>query len=265
VQKTPKIILRAESADAVLSHSPAEQAGDLAATEFDPFDQAYDHPHIRQHRRSFHLRIRHDHLLGAFDRRRLLPIGGLCRRGRRRLATLPAGIETFLSPFSLRRLIVRGTPLAGGLSAMMLPAAERTTQVPSASIAGMSQKANPAASAVHAAPLQLGMGLQDHVQRGMILPDERFDAIVLMPIRATREKPRDGYGKKAKFSVILSIVLVTPSSYLFDAIASRGRARFFLRNERKSSSTASTINPLRMVPPGQLPCRFGADILRVKS
>ena len=95
------------------------------------------------------------------------------------------------------------------------------------------------------------MGLQDRVQRGLILPDKRPGAIVLMPIRAKREKPLDGYGKKAKLSVIMSIALHTPSSYLFDANASRGRARFFMRNGREFAETARTNVP----PPIAHPCR----------
>jgi len=109
----------------------------------------------------------------------------------------------------------------------MLPAAKGTPQVPPTRIARMRQKANPALRAVGHAPQQPGMGLYDRVQRGLILPDKRPDAVELMPIGAKREKLLDGYGKKARLSVILAMVLDTPSSYLFDAEASRGRARFF--------------------------------------
>ena len=112
---------------------------------------------------------------------------------------------------------------------MVLPAAERASQVPPTCVAGMREKANPAVRAVSDAAPQLGMGLQNRVQRGLILPDKRPGAIVLMPICAKREKPLDGYGKKARLSTIIAIVLYTPSSYLFDANASRGGARFFVR------------------------------------
>ena len=93
------------------------------------------------------------------------------------------------------------------------------------------------------------MGLQDRVQRGLILPDKRPGAIVLMPIRAKREKLLDGYGKKARLSAIISIVLYTPSSYLFDANASRGRARFFVRHGRGSARTVRTNDPLTLSLP----------------
>ena len=109
---------------------------------------------------------------------------------------------------------------------MMLPAAERTAQVPPACVAGMREEANPASRAGSRTITKPGVGLQDRVQRGLILPDKRAGAVVPMPIRAKREKPLDGYGKKARLSTIMSIVLHTPSSYLFDANASRGRARF---------------------------------------
>jgi hypothetical protein len=132
---------------------------------------------------------------------------------------------------------------------MVLPAAERAPQVPPTRIAGMREKANPAVRAGNDAPAKLGMGLQDRVQHGLILPDKRPGAIVPMPIRPKREKPLDGYGKKARPSAILFIVLYTPSSYLFDANASRGRARFFVRDRQGSVAAVRTNGPLPIVPP----------------
>ena len=183
-------------------------------------------------------------------------------RGRRGLA---ASIEPLLLRFPGRRPVIRGAPLAGTLPAMVLPAAERTPQVPPTGVAGMREKAKPAVRAGNDAPAKLGMGLQDRVQHGLILPDKRPGAIVPMPIRPKREKPLDGYGKKARPSAILFIVLYTPSSYLFDANASRGRARFFLRHGRGSTRTARTNDPLRTVPPNRPVCQVGVDPLRVKS
>ena len=122
---------------------------------------------------------------------------------------------------------------------MVLPAAERTSQVPPTCVAGMREKANPAAHAVNDAALKLGMGLQDRVQRRLILPNERAGAVVLVPICAKREKLLDGYGKKARLSAIIFIVLYTPSSYLFEANASRGRARFFVRHGRGSAGPSA--------------------------
>ena len=121
----------------------------------------------------------------------------------------------------------------------------------------MREKANPAVRAGNDAPAKLGMELQDRVQHGLILPDKRPGAIVPMPIRTKREKPLDGYGKKARPSVILLIVVDTPSSYLFDANASRGRARFFVRYGRGSAGTVRINGPSPIVHPGRSACRVG--------
>jgi len=278
VQKIPKVIDPAASADAVLSHSLPEQAEDFTATEFDAFDQAHDHPHVRQHRRVGQTRrVQHHPVQSQLDRhrqwlaggpagRRFLPIEiGRRLRGRRNLADLAAGIEPLLLRSPGCRLVVRRAPLAGTLPAMVLPAAERTSQVPPTCVAGMGEKANPAVPAVSDAAAKLGMRLQDRVQRALILPDKRPGAIVLMPIGAKREKLLDGDGKKARLSVIISMVVDTPSSYLFDANASRGRARFFVRDGQGSARTVRTNDPLPIVPPAHPACRVGAATLRVRS
>jgi len=252
VQKTPKVIDPAASADAVLSQSLPQPVEDFAARDSDAFDQAHHHPHVRQHRRSRQTRlVEHHPFPSRFDRHRRCVAGGrgtgvpacgsrvrrrplgikirLRLHGRRNLVAMAAAIEPLLLRFPGRRLVVGGTPSAGTLPTMVLPATEGTTQVPPTRVSRMREKANPAVRAVRYAPLKLGMRLQDRVQHGLILPDKRPGAIELMPIRAKREKLLDGDGKKARLSAILSIVLYTPSSYLFDANASRGRARFFVR------------------------------------
>jgi hypothetical protein len=226
----------------VLSHCLPKQTEDLIATEFDPFDQAHHHPHVWQHRRTGQTRlVQHHPCQSQFGHQRQLVARGIVRHHPLRIeirlrwavgrtaAAVAAGIETFLLRFPGSRLIVRGTPLAGTLPAMVLPTAERTTQGPPTCVPGMSEKPNPAVSAASHANLKLGMGLQNRVQRGLILPDKRPGAIVLMPIRAKREKLLDGDDKKARLSVIMWSVLCTPSSYLLDANTSRGRARFLLR------------------------------------
>jgi hypothetical protein len=93
----------------------------------------------------------------------------------------------------------------------------------------MREKANAALLAGNEATLQpqLGMGLHDRVQRSLILTDKRLSAVVLAPVVAKRENFLDRYDKKARLSVIMLSVLCTPSSYLLDAKASRGRARSF--------------------------------------
>jgi hypothetical protein len=139
------------------------------------------------------------------------------------------------------------------------------TQVPPTCVAGMREKAYPAVHAVGDAAPKLGVGLQHRVQRGLILPDKRLGAIELMPIRAKGEKLLDGDDKKASASAILLIVLNTPSSYLFDANASRGRTRFFMRNGQELAGTARTNGLLPIAPPARSICRAAADPSRVTS
>lgn len=166
---------------------------------------------------------------------------------------MPTTIETLLLASSHGCLIVRDTPLTRTLPTMVLPTAERTTQVPPTGVPGMREKANPTLRAVSDTALKFGMGLQDRVQRRLILPDKRPGAVVLVPILAKREKLLDSYGKKARLSVIISIVLHTPSSYLLDANASRGRARIFsahrvtIRNDRPHQRSVAHGSP-------RLPC-----------
>lgn len=86
---------------------------------------------------------------------------------------------------------------------MLPPTAKRTTQIPTAYVAGMSEKPNPAVNAVSDAKLELGMELQDRVQRDLILPDKRPGVIEFMPIRPKREKLLGCYDKKARLSVTM--------------------------------------------------------------
>ena len=117
--------------------------------------------------------------------------------------------------------------MAGALPAMMRAAAKRTTQIRPARVSGMGEKANLAVNAGNDTTLQLGMRLDSRVQRHQILLDHRPGAIVLMPSRPKREELPDGDDKKAKFSATIPMSLHTPSSYLTEASASRGRTRFF--------------------------------------
>lgn len=185
--------------------------------------------------------------------------------GGRGLADLAASVEPLLFGLPGRRPVIRGAPLAGTLPAMMLPTAERTPQLLPTHIAGMREKTNPALRAGSYAPAQLGMRLQDRVQRGLILPDKRPGAVLLVPIGAKREKLLDGYGKKARSSAILSIVVDTPSSYLFDANASRGRARFFMRPGQGSAATVRINGPSPTAHPGRSACRVSVAPLRGRS
>jgi len=260
VQKTESVIGPSPIGDAVLSHRLPKQTDHFTASEFDAFDQAHDHPHVRQHRRTGQTRLAEHHpFQSQFDLPRRFVAGWLAGRRDLRIEIRPRGtvgrawpalaaaIETFLLAFPGGRLIVGGAPSAGTPPTMVLPAAEGTTQIPATCVPGMREKPNPAVSAVCGTTPKLGMGLQDRVQRGLILPDKRPGAVLLVPIRAKREKSLDGYGKKARFSVMMRIDLCTPSSYPIDANASRGRARFFVRyGKEPQHPPTQTLRPLSL-------------------
>jgi hypothetical protein len=124
------------------------------------------------------------------------------------------------------------------------------------------EKANPAVFAGNNAIPQFRMGLQDRVQGDLILPDERPGAVVPVPIRPKRENLFQSYGKKTRFSVIIAKLFDTPSSYLIDAKASRGRARFFMQSGGVRRNVDPTNAPVRIADPGSIPCQIDADSLR---
>jgi|GEM_PF-3549423 len=224
MQKTPKVIAPIASADAVLSPSLPQQTEDFAATQGDAFDQADQHPHVRQHGRGGQTRFVQHRPFQAQDVRHrqgiVAGLGRCCPRqggiGRREVAgrgglPLAAVIEMLLLRLAGSRSIVRRAPLAGALPAMVLSATERTTQVPPPRVPGMREKPYPAVPTVRYATQKLGMGPQRSVQRRLIVPNKRPGAILLMPIRAKRERLLDGDGKKARLSAIIPIVLCTTS------------------------------------------------------
>ena len=59
------------------------------------------------------------------------------------------------------------------------------------------------------------------------MSNDRFDAIIQVPIFSKRENLLDRDDKKARFSVTIRRTFFTPSSYFIGAKASRSRARFF--------------------------------------
>ena len=140
------------------------------------------------------------------------------------------GIEKFFLLFSRWRFAVVGTPLVGTLPLMVLSTTKRTTQIDSTCVAGMSQKPNPAVNALYRTVMQFGIVFQNRIQRGLILTHNRLGTIVLVPILRKRENFLDCQDNKTRFSVILRRLFNTPSSYLVDAKASRGKARAFLCN-----------------------------------
>jgi len=86
---------------------------------------------------------------------------------------------------------------------MMITAAERAAQILAARIAGMRQKANPAVAAERHAHAQMRMGRQHQLQGQLILLNKRLGAAVLLPILAKSKYFRDGYYKRARFSVMI--------------------------------------------------------------
>ena len=107
-----------------------------------------------------------------------------------RLAAL--AVETFLLPSPLDRSIVFAAPLVAALATTVLPATERTAEIPAPRVAGMSEEANCAVAAAHRAVPQLRTVPQDRVQGELILTNERLGAVVLVPILAKSNNVRDG-------------------------------------------------------------------------
>lgn len=269
---------RRPPAYAVLSHRRVKQIDDFGAGQFDAFEEADYRAHVGQHGRTGHVGLVQHHAFQAeFERRCRFVHRRLVDRGRwwsllrflvvgGRAAATAAGIETLLLPLAFRRAIVGDAPLYGRLPLMPLTAPEGATQVPPPNILRCGEKPDPARSAANHATLNLRMSSYGRVQRCQILLNNRFGASVLMPIRPKGEKLLHADGKKASCSVIIWIVLYTPSSYLLDAKASSGRARFLLRCPRKSSTPAPTRALSLNASPGHSPPPLGAkDYLKEGS
>ena len=242
MQKTQKVTDTAACADAVLSHCLPQPTHDFTAGEFHALDQAHNHPHVGQDRRIRQARFvpqppssRSSAIVGTGPLAGSpgnVPDGSQAGCGsavRRTWWPWRRALRRFFCvvppPFGSRRCSAGRNAAGDGAAGSRTDSASSRRPA----LRGCVRKRIPQCRAANHATLKLGIGLQDRVQRGLILPDKRPGAIVLMPIGAKREKSLDGYGKKAKSSVILPIALHTSSSYLFDANASRGRARFFMR------------------------------------
>ena len=155
-----------------------------------------------------------------------------------------------------RGAVIGGTPLAGTLPAMLLPAAKGTAQVQPTCAARMSKKADSAVAAASDTATQVGIRLHNGVQRGLILAHERVSAIVLVPVRTKGEKPLESYDKKAKLSPIMESVKFTPSCYFIAAKASRSSTRFFLRPAVEIRQLLLTNAPFPRRSPNRTPCQL---------
>jgi len=150
---------------------------------------------------------------------------------------------TFLVSLAVGRLIALPATRIGTLAMVMPAATKGAAEILAASVAGMRQEAYPAVAAPHRAVAQLGMIVQDRVQRELILTNKRIGAFVLVPIFAERKDFRDGYSKSTRFSVKMLMVFGISSSYSLDAYASRGRARIFYAPTQKIAQPSRTIDP----------------------
>ena len=82
-------------------------------------------------------------------------------------------------------------------------------------------------AARNGAALEVMMVSQSRVQSDLILTNKQVSAVVSVPILRKDKNLLEGYDEKARFSVMMWSVSFTPSSYLLDAKASRGRTRIF--------------------------------------
>jgi len=86
---------------------------------------------------------------------------------------------------------------------MVLPAAERATQIETMGVARMREKANPAVATVRHAPVQIGVRPQNRAECYLVLTDKRIRAIVLAPVLGKRENLLQRYKKSERFSVTI--------------------------------------------------------------
>ena len=253
------------------------------AAQMDAFQQVHDHPYIRQQGRCPQSRLAQNQAFQLqFTLRRwfvprlvhrwwftgqgrhFMGRGGHFARGHLVIGAA-ASVKPFLQPFAGWSPVVGNAALVAALLAMMRSAAERAAQINSTGAARMRQKPDSAVRAESHAALQPRMGPQYRVQRDLILPDKRPGAIEFMPIRPKRENFLDGDDKKARLSVITRSLFFTPSSYLLDATASRGRARFFRAIKKNQTAALGAIDPQRQTYPTQPPSRANPSSLRPLS
>lgn len=145
-------------------------------------------------------------------------------------ATAPP-VERLLDLASARSSIVIAASPPSAFSSVVQSTAKGTAQILSTRVAGMSQKPNSAVATAREATLQIVIILHRLVERQLILPNERKNVIVSMPIGTKLETFRQPDDKNTRFSVTMRLDLVIPSSYRLEAHASSGKTRFFLSPE----------------------------------
>ena len=111
-------------------------------------------------------------------------------------------------------------------------------------IARVSKKPNTAMAADNGAALKAPMASQNRVQRDLILTNKRVSAVVSVPILRKDKNLLEGYDEKARLSVMMMWSVFTPSSYLLDVKASRGKTGIFYG----LAFIASTIQTFQFLP-----------------
>lgn len=278
MEKMQNVIDPPSRNDAVLSHSSPQQLEELLVTQCDSLDQTHEHPHMRPHRRAAERRISQHHPFPwqfepwlRFRHRRCIRRGRWflrvwqCLMVRHDDTQTAARVEPLLQPSTGGSLVVGGTPRVAALSAMVLPAAKRAAEIPATRVAGVREEPNPTLHTVRDTPLEMGMGRDDRIHRDLILPDQRFGAVVLVPVRPKREKLLDGNGKKTKVPVRMRIVFCTPSSYFIEAKASRGGPRSFDALPGKVATHADPHHPQTIIRPSGTLYPRHADSLRATA
>lgn len=186
------------------------------------------------------------------------------------------GVMKLLLPSAFDCPIVPGAPVVRALLAMLLSAAERTTQIATLGVAGIGQKANPAVATAHDATPQIRIASvsQGRVECDLILTNKRTGAIVLVPIPRKGENLLDGYGKKARLSVTMRSCCCMSSPYPLDAPSSRGGARIFYAFAPKPGRATRANHPGRIGHRTRFSCPdhrtslrplFGKDYLEKKK
>ena len=172
------------------------------------------------------------------------------------------GIEPLLLRFPDRRSVVRGAPLAGMLPAMMLPAAERTAQVPPACVAGMREEANPAIRAGSRTITKPGVGTaRSSPARPDIAGQAGWRGRPDANPRETRKTSRWLWQKGQALDdnvYRFTHTLVLPlRRQCFER-----QGEVFMRTGREFGKTARTNVPPPIAYPRRPPCRINAAPLR---
>jgi hypothetical protein len=114
-----------------------------------------------------------------------------------------ATIETFLVPRAASGPRILPAPRVGQLPTVMLPTAERATQVRTPRVPRMSEEADATLATRHGTLCQIRPLAQDGIQGRLILANQRDSAVVLVPIFAKRIEFGDRDDKNARFSVMI--------------------------------------------------------------